>query len=334
MTKNEYIASIMLEAAELLKNDNIESLNEGYTKNVYNSIESDLKALKKNMIKANTMRMQSKFDESIELLNKTIETTKNLKPKLRNTPKPGIFARMIAAIFGESYIKRKTGLRFRETQSLPTDIAQLNNVSNNAGGNSATKRTVNTGDYTYKSIDPTADTSFNSRYLIIVNKFLDAAIEDMKKMIQLCENQNPKKLSNLFTANDRGLYNYRLLNKSSKKEIKNSKAIQEAIDLLYDKAILCEDAGEAAEYVQKAEELQKAIEDIPEEIPVKQDEYETSVVGGDDEKPDLDEIKDLCDNDPEVIKLLTDDEDKSVTVDDEGCSNCNESVYDFFNLDF
>ena len=70
------------------------------------------------------------------------------------------------------------------------------------------------------------------------------------------------------------------------------------------------------------------------EIPVKQDEYETSTVGGDDEKPDLDEIKDLCDNDPEVIKLLTDDEDKSVTVDDEGCSNCNESVYDFFNLDF
>ena len=113
-----------------------------------------------------------------------------------------------------------------------------------------------------------------------------------------------------------------------------AKALKEAIDLLYEKAVLCEDAAEAEGYVQKAEELQKAIEDIPEEKPVKQDEYNTSTVGGDDEKPDLDEIKDLCDNDPEVIKLLTDDEDKSVTVDSEGCSNCNESVYDFFNLDF
>ena len=110
-------------------------------------------------------------------------------------------------------------------------------------------------------------------------------------------------------------------------------AIQEAIDLLYDKAILCEDAGEAAEYVQKAEELQKAIEDIPEETPVKQDDYETSTVGGDDEKPDLEEIKDLCDNDPEVIKLLTDDEDKSVTVDSDGETNT-ESAFNFFDLDF
>ena len=106
-----------------------------------------------------------------------------------------------------------------------------------------------------------------------------------------------------------------------KKKAKAKAALQEAIDLLYDKAILCEDSSEAEGYVQKAEELQKAIEDIPEETPVKQDDYETSTVGGDDEKPDLEEIKDLCDNDPEVIKLLTDDEDKSVTVDSDGETN-------------
>ena len=100
--------------------------------------------------------------------------------------------------------------------------------------------------------------------------------------------------------------------------VKPHKAIKEAIDLLYDKAILCEDADEAEGYVQKAEELQKAIDDIPEETPVKQDDYETSAVGGDDEKPDLEEIKDLCDGDEEVVKLLTDDEDKSVTVDSDG----------------
>ena len=107
-------------------------------------------------------------------------------------------------------------------------------------------------------------------------------------------------------------------------------ALQEAIDLLYDKAVLCEDSEEASAYVEKAEELQKAIEDIPEEVPVKQDEYETSVVGGDDQKPELEEIKDLCDNDPEVVKLLTDDEDKSVTVD----ATSNESALGLFDFDF
>ena len=109
------------------------------------------------------------------------------------------------------------------------------------------------------------------------------------------------------------------MEKKNKKESK--KALQEAIDLLYNKAILCEDAAEAEGYVQKAEELQQAIEDIPEETPVKQDDYETSAVGGDDEKPDLEEIRDLCDGDEEVVKLLTDDEDKSVTVDSDGETN-------------
>ena len=108
------------------------------------------------------------------------------------------------------------------------------------------------------------------------------------------------------------------------KRFEKQKALKEAVDLLYERAVLCEDAEEASAYVEKAEELQKAIEDIPEETPVKQDEYNTSVVGGDDEKPELEEIKDLCDNDPEVIKLLTDDEDKSVTV--------NESIFNFYDI--
>ena len=94
----------------------------------------------------------------------------------------------------------------------------------------------------------------------------------------------------------------------------------EAADLLKDDVV--KDSSEVKEF-----------SDIPEETPVKQDEYETSVVGGDDEKPDLEEIKDLCDNDPEVVKLLTDDEDKSVTVDSDGETNT-ESAFDFFNLDF
>lgn len=70
-------------------------------------------------------------------------------------------------------------------------------------------------------------------------------------------------------------------------------------------------------------------EDVPEERPVEMDDYITSVNGGDDEDPDLDEIEDLCDGDKEVMALLTDDEDKSVTVD-----ATNESALNFFDLDF
>ena len=94
----------------------------------------------------------------------------------------------------------------------------------------------------------------------------------------------------------------------------------EAADLLKDDVV--KDSSEVKEF-----------SDIPEETPVKQDDYNTATVGGDDEKPDLEEIKDLCDGDPEVVKLLTDDEDKSVTVDSDGETNT-ESAFDFFNLDF
>ena len=102
----------------------------------------------------------------------------------------------------------------------------------------------------------------------------------------------------------------------------------------YIASIMLEAADLLKDDVVKDNSEVKELSDIPEEKPVKQDEYDSDVNGGEGDNIDHEEIKDLCDNDPEVIKLLTDDEDKSVTVDGEGCSNCNESVYDFFNLDF
>ena len=291
-TKNEYIASIMLEAAKLLKNDN-ESLNEAYVKDSYDLVKDDFRTIKNNMIKANNLRMQSKFDESIKLLNETFDIVINTKNKVKNMDDPELLQRIVSSVIGNIYVGSKSKLQ------------------NKSYGNQVT-------------ISAAPDKGLKGMKKVI-DKYLNACGIDIKNMIELCKKGYTKKLKNKTDVfiKERGAYNYNLLNKAYKKQKKEATkaTLQEAIDLLYDKAILCEDAGEAAEYVQKAEELQKAIEDIPEEIPVKQDEYETSTVGGDDEKPDLDEIKDLCDNDPEVIKLLTDDEDKSVTVDSDDSTN-------------
>ena len=298
-TKNEYIASIMLEAADLLKND-YESLTEGYTKDSYDLVKDDFRTIKNNMIKANNLRTQSKFNESEKLLNETLGIISNVKNKVKNMDDPKLLQRITSSIIGNTYINMKTKLQNTSSAYYPY-------------GNG----------YAVSSITASPDAGLSGMKKVI-DKYLNACIIDIKNMIVLCEKGYTKKLKSKTGVfiKERGSYNYRMLNKASKKQKKASKgALQEAIDLLYDKAMLCEDADEAEGYVQKAEELQKAIDDIPEETPVKQDDYETSAVGGDDEKPDLEEIKDLCDGDPEVVKLLTDDEDKSVTVDSDGETN-------------
>ena len=245
MTKNEYIASIMLEAAELLKEDT-ESLNEV----------------------GNSIKKQYKSDlNSADIKNLYINATQNGSRKNINT-----YIQALKKII-KKYDNDKHSLLF-----IARDIENSINMTNSMGSTNLAK-------------------SMETQLL------------------------NPIKSKLGIKGSVKS--QYRSIKKSYKGSDNNKKkaALQEAIDLFYDKALLCEDVSETEGYIQKAEELQKAIEDIPEETPVKQDDYITDVVGGDDEKPDLEEIKDLCDNDPDVIKLLTDDEDKSVTVDSDGETN-------------
>lgn len=102
--------------------------------------------------------------------------------------------------------------------------------------------------------------------------------------------------------------------KDEKKDEDLKELVNETVDALYEKAVMCESAEEANVYIAKADELQKAIEDIPEEKPVVDDEYPTDVTGGEGAKIDQEEIKELVGDDAETLKLLNSDP-QSATID-------------------
>lgn len=92
-------------------------------------------------------------------------------------------------------------------------------------------------------------------------------------------------------------------------EEKTKEVVNETIERLYEKAALCESIEEASPYIQKAKELQAAIDDIAEEIPIKDDEYPVKdATGGPGQDVDLEEIKDLIGDDKDTIDLLTKDD--------------------------
>lgn len=73
--------------------------------------------------------------------------------------------------------------------------------------------------------------------------------------------------------------------------------------------LLREDAEDYVDGIEGGEGTQKDIDDIPEEKPVVTDEYPADdITGGEGEKIDQEEIKDLLDGDKEAIAILNDDE--------------------------
>ena len=180
MTKNEYIASIMLEAAELLKS-NYEILNEGYMKDSYDLVKDDFRTIENNMIKANNLRRQSKFDESIKVLTETLEIIKNTKIKVKNMNNPTLLQKIISSIFDKNgYISRKTELK------------------NKAGHVIYVK---SRGDSDLKGTKK------------IIDSFLNACKSDVLSMIALCNKFDAGKIQNQMIGSnaDERMYNYKLL---------------------------------------------------------------------------------------------------------------------------
>ena len=93
--------------------------------------------------------------------------------------------------------------------------------------------------------------------------------------------------------------------KEAEKKDEVKETLTETVNFLYSKAILCESATDAAEYVVKAEALQKAIDEIPEEKPEANDTYKSNI---EPEDPEMKEMLDLLDGDKEALDLITKDD--------------------------
>jgi hypothetical protein len=93
--------------------------------------------------------------------------------------------------------------------------------------------------------------------------------------------------------------------KEAEKKDEVKETLTETVNFLYSKAILCESATDAVEYVVKAEALQKAIDEIPEEKPEVNDTYKSNI---ESEDPEMKEMLDLLDGDKEALDLITKDD--------------------------
>ena len=195
-TKNKYIASIMLEAAELLKNDS-ESLNESIlmSKDERTSIKNN----KTNMKKASTKQL---YKAALNGNSDAIKAWANTMKKLISE----------ASSDYELYHIGQD-LEFSQVSALKKNIPELQ-----------------------KSISP---------LIQIIKKKLNIS-RDMS-IINAYEQLTNKSLKNKE-------------NKNRKKEATKA-ALQEAIDLLYNKAIECDTLDEATEYINKAEQLESLIDE-------------------------------------------------------------------------
>ena len=195
-TKNKYIASIMLEAAELLKSDS-ESLNESIL--MSKDERTAIKNNKTNMKKASTKQL---YKAALNGNSDAIKAWANTMKKLISE----------ASSDYELYHIGQD-LEFSQVSALKKNIPELQ-----------------------KSISP---------LIQIIKKKLNIS-RDMS-IINAYEQLTNKSLKNKE-------------NKNRKKEATKA-ALQEAIDLLYDKAMECDTLDEATEYIDKAEQLELLIDE-------------------------------------------------------------------------
>ena len=142
-------------------------------------------------------------------------------------------------------------------------------------------------------------------------------VEDAQELIEKAQEFQDKAIDLLDDIADAEDEEEKKEDKKEEKTTEEKKeALAECIDLLLEKAILCENAEDAQVYIDKAEECQKAIDEIPEEKPEVDDEYPEDTSGGDEMPAEhLEAIKDLVDDDKKALELLTVDE-GSLTIDE------------------
>ena len=133
----------------------------------------------------------------------------------------------------------------------------------------------------------------------LIEKAQDLQEKAIEKLDGVCEDKEDKKDDTKKDEDDKD----------------DVEKLEEAVELLLAQATLCESAEEACVYITKAEQCQKAIEDIEAAPNEEADDYNEDVNGGKVMPEDhLEDIKDLVDGSAEAVKILTVDED-SLTID-------------------
>lgn len=184
----------MLEAAELLKNDP-ETLTEGYSKDTYNEVKDDLKALKSKMIKGNSLRIQEDYSGVKEVLTDALEDARALRKKVDKLPDPAGFARFTSATFGIKYVNAKAGVKTKISKTT------VQNTRVYSDGSTSSQYSTET-----KNADTDTSRSFYIRNII---SMISALISDIKTLIKFCDEENDTR--NL-TSFELGIFNGKMLN--------------------------------------------------------------------------------------------------------------------------
>ena len=195
----------------------------------------------------------------------------------------------------------------------------VNMVDVNAGTTINTKGLVTVYNKYLAAIEKLEATTFNGD-----SEALKVAQEVHKRIINILYSYAGQvdKLTNLRTKQVVERMKAEAEAKAAKEEEKINKAKakvnNESVDaddislsarLILEAANLLREDADYVDGIEGGEGTQKDIDDIPEEKPETTGEYPADdITGGEGEKPDQEEIKDLLDGDAEAIAILNDDE--------------------------
>lgn len=159
-------------------------------------------------------------------------------------------------------------------------------------------------------------TLFETVSVLLEDAACAKSVEEAQEIIEKARDLNDKAIKKLEGETCADAKDEPKAEKKDENDEKKAEAIMESVENLLNLAMLCESADDADKYIKMAEGLQKDIEDIPEETPVKDDEYPAEDVTGGEGKPDdyLEDIKDLVDGDARAMELLTKDP-NTLTID-------------------
>ena len=293
MTKNEYIASIMLEATELLRDD-VDSLNEVYNDKYFDQILneavefSDISLLLEVSDEIKEIQSDIKNTDIDNDVNGFIKKIKSISDKLlkwyykvepnkklsglRTLIKTvnGIIYQILSKIFLGGIINRLANAKTKPIRYLGIALVVVLTVLSGAILKGITylqtklyasnQYKYNIKDFDdnikllrdgYNKLKDKYDSSDDKKLKSGLQKTMDDYKKSINELVKL-KNKYDKLKDSKISARGAAIR----LNENKKSKEDTKAYIQEAIDLLYDKAIECDTIYEAAEYIDKAEELE------------------------------------------------------------------------------